>query len=348
MRFTSPEAAYEQGMGAFKAGEPELAIQALEYAADRNVFLAKYYLARVLSVANGPHVDHRRAYDIYREIVSKYRDVDPYLDYRAPFVARAFHELALYARFGNDDAGMVRDEERARRLLEYAASYFDDPSAQFELAKMNLSGGGDEAVRASGKHWLSTLAKKGHAGAQAFLADLFWRGKYLPQKPITALALITMARENASSGDRIWVEEIHHQIFCGTAPGIRKQAGGMVMKWRRRFRSDLSARHASDEFVASGRAIRACANGELLQAGSPGADLSSEKIWRDVDQATKGATSGQSGALRVDSWKTNETRARADGDLVDSKTVHTQTRVPSTSFGSAMGLGIKGGREKKR
>lgn len=333
MRFASPEAAYEQGMGAFKAGEPELAIEALEYAARNDVFLAKYYLARVLSKGKGAHLNQARAYEMYQEIVDHFPDVDPYLDYRAPFVARAFHELALYSSAGLDEIGLRPNENRARRLLEYAASYFDDANAQFELAKLNLTGQHSEADQASGKHWLSTLAKKGHAGAQAYLADLFWRGQFLPQRPITALALITMARDNAAPGDRIWIDEIHHQIFCGTPPTARQEAGSVVMKWRRRFRSDLSGRSTYGDQLLDGSAVRACSDGEVLEGDNFRKQPSNEDVWREIDQVAK-----RRNGSGIGEWS-DATQGAADSNRRGQQ--QARTRPGSKVFGSSMGLGFE-------
>ena len=78
------------------------------------------------------------------------------------------------------------DVEAADRALQRAALTFNDEDAQFELAKVLLRGEGPEITIAgfedlsgkieNGRHWLSRLSRSGHAGAQAFLADLMWRG----------------------------------------------------------------------------------------------------------------------------------------------------------------------------
>src|SRR3974390_2242383 len=47
--YRSPQDALEQGIGAFNGGYYEIAIPALEYAADAKLFLAPYYLARIYS-----------------------------------------------------------------------------------------------------------------------------------------------------------------------------------------------------------------------------------------------------------------------------------------------------------
>ena len=55
-----------------------------------------------------------------------------------------------------------------------------------------------------------------------------------------ALALITMAVENAPPHERIWIEDIYQNIFCGTSQGTRKQADGIVASGARCSRDPRS------------------------------------------------------------------------------------------------------------
>ena len=108
--------------------------------------------------------------------------------------------------------------------LREAAQFFRDEDAQFELAKLYLRGDGIESDVPYAKHWLSVLSQKGHAGAQAFLADLLWRGKYMKADPVRALALISVAVANAPPYERVWIEDIYQNIYCGAGAG-HPQAG---------------------------------------------------------------------------------------------------------------------------
>src|SRR4029079_16679604 len=85
------------------------------------------------------------------------------------------------------------------------------------------------------KHCLSVGTQKGHAGAQAFLADLLWRGKDMPADPVRALALISVAVANAPTSARGWLEDLYQTSGGGAAQGIRKQATGLVADWRTRY-----------------------------------------------------------------------------------------------------------------
>lgn len=233
IRFATPEAAYEQGLGAFRAGRPELAVSAFEFASEQEHLQAQYYIAKIYSNNNGGLTDHAKAFALYQRIVDKYAYIDPYYDFRSTFVARSFVALAGYYRTGVAAIKMPANPQAAADLLNHAATYFGDLEAQFELAKMSLAGEGlDEDVR-RGLHWLSSLARKNHAGAQAFLADLLWRGKYVGRDPAKALVYISLAVEGMSEQDRLWIEDVHQVIFCGSAPGAREKTGQMVANWRR-------------------------------------------------------------------------------------------------------------------
>jgi len=64
------------------------------------------------------------------------------------------------------------DTKQALVYFDHAASYFDDEDAQFELAKHYLAGDGVQAHTKFALNWLARLSKRGHAGAQAFLANV--------------------------------------------------------------------------------------------------------------------------------------------------------------------------------
>jgi len=114
------------------------------------------------------------------------------------------------------------------------------------------------------------LTEESYPGAQALLADLLWRGRYVKKDEKRALALISMAVENAPPHERIWIEDIYQNIFCGTSTGTRKQADGIVAVWRKMFsrpsgstdrRGGLAGREAQPQ--------RACGNGEMVDISRP-------------------------------------------------------------------------------
>lgn len=242
-QFRSREDALRQGMSAFNGGYYEIAVPALEFAAkddgspgsDEKRLVAEYYLARIYADNSGSRTDHAKAYKILQQIANDYADTDPDDDQLAPFVGRAITALAGYVRVGLPEIGLKPDPERAAEYLHHASVIFNDEDAQFELAKLQLNSDGKDSDIARAKHWLSVLSTKGHASAQAFLADLLWRGKYMEADPVKALALITVAVKNAPPHERVWIEDIYQKIYCGTGEGVRQQATGVVAGWADRY-----------------------------------------------------------------------------------------------------------------
>jgi len=261
-KYSSPRDALEQGIGAYNGGYYEIAIPALNYAAEAHLFLAPYYLARIYSDNNGSHTDHAKAYELYLRMAEEHTDVDPDDDQRAPYVAKAMTQIAGYLLTGLPEVGLNANSRIAAEYLREAAQFFRDEDAQFELAKLYLRGEGIESDVPYARHWLSVLSQKGHAGAQAFLADLLWRGKYMEADPVRALALISVAVVNAPPYERVWIEDIYQNIYCGTAHGIRKQATGLVADWRTRYGRKPDTRDTTGLGMLSTQVERTCRNGE--------------------------------------------------------------------------------------
>lgn len=276
-RFVSAEVALEQGIGAYKVGQIDLAIQALEAASEgegRTGFVGHYYLARVLADNSHRLTNHGRAYAIYLTIVDDNTDIDPEEDTRAPFVAKALVALAAYTKNGVTDLGLRPNPQRAAQFIHQAATVFSDEDAQFELAKLFLSGDGIDPDVRRAVHWLSVLSQRGHPGAQAYLADLYWRGKHVPQDQRRALILITLALEIAPTSERIWMEDIHQNVFCGTSEGTRKEAGGVVADWRQKYGRAIDEHSASGLPVA--RAARTCSDGRRVPYVARKADMAAD------------------------------------------------------------------------
>lgn len=279
--FASPEAAFEQGMGALRAGRADVALPALEHAAGKGFFLAEFYLARLFGDSTGPQVDHAKAYVIYQRLADEYADIDPDDDQRAPFVAKAFTALAGYLRSGITEIGLKPDPSRAAEYLHHAATFFNDHDAQFELAKLYLKGEGVAVDTKRAMHWLSVLTEMGHAGAQAFLADLYWQGKYVDRDPKRAYALVTVAVENAPSHERIWIEDIHQYIYCGVPESVRTEAQPLITVWRTRYGRPSAV---VDRF-GFGRLqrgpVRTCSNGEPVHIAAPGLSIQANNTKGD-------------------------------------------------------------------
>lgn len=267
LKFVSPEAALDHGLGAYRSGFYKLAEQALDYAADRGSLLGRYFLARLYADPAAPFTSHVKAYGLFRSIVDEHAariDVDD--DPRARYVGKSLTAVAGYVLRGLPEIGLKANAERAAGFLQEAATFFRDQDAQFELAKLYITGEGVQADGRKATHWLSTLSQAGHAGAQAFLADLYWRGKVgLPRDESRALALITLAVENAPANERIWIEDIYQGIYCGMSAGVRQQSEGMIASFRHRY-APRPGSEPQDTIGLAPRPVRTCSDGTPLPA----------------------------------------------------------------------------------
>ncbi len=274
-RYRSVAEALEQGISAYGSGYFEVAVDPLEYAASHNDFLAQYFLARIYADNSTARTDHAKAYMLYQRLADSYADIDPDDDRRAPFVAKTLTALAGYLRSGLTEIGLKPDPTRAAEYLHHAASFFNDEDAQFQLAKLILEGslvrGGaprDQAREKLAIHWLSTLTtERRHASAQALLGYLMWRGEHEPlirKDPQRALALVTVAAENAPAGERIWIEDYYQEIYCGISAGNRKKLDGMVASYRQQYGRPMDKRERSALGGLVPETERTCRDGEAV------------------------------------------------------------------------------------
>lgn len=264
--FVSPEAALEQGIGAYQAGFYSIALPALTCAAEHGLFYGQYHLARLYADSESPLLDHRRAYELYRGIVEKHAatiDVDD--DARSPYVGKAIAAYAGYWLRGLPEVGLQPNPEQAAFFLQQAATFFRNADAQFELAKLFLKGEGVPEDRRKALHWLKILTDEAHAGAQAFFADLLWRGKVVSKDEQRALALITVAVENAPASERLWIEYIYQSIYCGVPAATRKVADGLIANFRKHYapRGSPPERNTLDVSL-----MRTCVGGEEIKVPS--------------------------------------------------------------------------------
>ncbi|HEY1246133.1 MAG TPA: hypothetical protein VGF29_15010 [Hyphomicrobiaceae bacterium] len=272
--YSSAQAAIDGGLGAYQSGRREAAIAALTEAAARGdaseKFVAEFYLARIYSQNLGGGADHTKAFVLFRKLADENVNVDPETSQRAPFVAKALIALAGYVRAGIKEIDLPPNPARATDYLDHAAVFFGDKDAQYELARIYLGGDGSSDDVRRGLHYLSALTEESYAPAQAVLADLFWRGRYVKKDERRALALATMATEGAPAHERIWIEDAYATIFCASNPAAREEAGQLVARWRRMFAPPVG--EASSRMGLGARELlpeRQCASGEKVALGRP-------------------------------------------------------------------------------
>jgi TPR repeat protein len=151
-------------------------------------------------------------------------------DKRAPVVAAAFRYLSHLHRHGVASASIPANPAYAFDLLHHAASYFGDPQAQFELAKLLLAGEGVTKNSRAAAQWLYNASRKGHAPSQALLGEMMWRGNGVARAPGDGLGLLAIARRNASPEDRAWVSRMFETARSEALPAEILEANAFIVQ----------------------------------------------------------------------------------------------------------------------
>ena len=272
-----------KGLDAYRQGKYELAVPALDCVLRSEdglpKFYAEFYMGRISGDDTSGFVDHARAYALFQGLSDQHGGVDPDDVRRAPFVAKAITALAGYVRRGLPEIGLKPDLERAVEFIRHSATFFNEPDAQFELAKLHLTGAGVPLDVRLGLHYLQKLVQDSHAGAQAYLAEMYWNGRHVPLDHVRALAMSKLAIENASSSDRLWIEDGFQNFYCGTQPAERTRASTLTGQFRTTFARGQNLDRATPQLpqawgLGSRRDLglaRTCANGERIDMELRGA-----------------------------------------------------------------------------
>jgi TPR repeat protein len=131
--------AFRSGANALKLGEKAKAISSLQYAAEKGHAVAQWKLGRMYAEGDGVPRDDLRAFDYFSRIADSHADESPQMP-QARIVAYAFVQLGHYYLEGIPNSTVKADPERAREMFSYAASYFGDADAQYQLARLISTG----------------------------------------------------------------------------------------------------------------------------------------------------------------------------------------------------------------
>ncbi len=166
-----------------KNGKSKEAASTLEYAAEQGDHAAQWKLGKMYETGDGVAKDPAAAVRFYSKIVENYSDAQPgSADWQ--FTGNAMVVLGRYYRDGVPEAGLRKDRSEAIIMFTTAATYFDHPDAQFELARMYLDDGVGEGDAIQAARMLKLASDQGHAGAHALLGQLLFEGEYLRRDPV--------------------------------------------------------------------------------------------------------------------------------------------------------------------
>jgi len=119
--------------------------RAFEFAASKGHAMAQWKLARMYSEGNGLPRDDLKAFEFYKAIVDAHGEDSPDMP-QARFVSSALVALGSYYLSGIPNSRIRPDQGRAAEMFQYAATYFGDSDAQYNLGRLYLDGGAERPV----------------------------------------------------------------------------------------------------------------------------------------------------------------------------------------------------------
>jgi TPR repeat protein len=236
LRHLTPFQAFRIGAQALRAGDTKSGILSLEYAAASGHPIAQWKLGRMYADGDGVKQSDLKAFGYFREVADAYADEAPGTP-RARFVSNAFVALGCYYLDGIPNSSIKSDPDRAREMFTYAASYFGDADAQYQLGRMYAEGtGGVKDVRQAAR-WLQLAATKGQYQAQALLGAILFKGDAVPRQAARGLMWLTLARD-AATPQETWIVELQKQAFNEASDQDRAAALAFIERWIRGGRKE--------------------------------------------------------------------------------------------------------------
>ncbi len=221
--------AFQSGTKALRAGDTQAGLSALEYASTNGHLIATWKLGRMYAEGDGVKHDDLRAFDYFRSIADSHAD-EASDGPQAPFVANAFVALGTYYLDGIPNSTVKPDADRAREMFSYAAIYFGDRDAQYNLARMYLDGSGGLKDPKQAVRWLLVAARKGQYQAQAVLGGMLFRGDYVTRQAPRGLMWLTLARDAATPRET-WITDLYAAAVKQASEDDRAVALVYLERW---------------------------------------------------------------------------------------------------------------------
>ena len=202
----SAREAFVNAAQSLRAGETEKGLTSLQYAAEHGHTAAQWKLGRMYAAGEGVPRNDRRAFDYFSRIADSHAEDSPNTPH-ARFVANAFVQLGHYYLKGIPNSEVKADRARAREMFTYAASYFGDADAQYNLARLYLDGIGTARDSRQALRWLSLSAGKGQHRAQALLGSVLFKGEIVPRLGARGLMWLMLASDSDGPEDQ-WIRDL--------------------------------------------------------------------------------------------------------------------------------------------
>jgi hypothetical protein len=205
------------------------ALSSLQYAAEGGHPVAQWKLGQMYATGDGVAQDDLRAFDYFSKIANAHAEDSPSAP-QAAIIANAFVALGRYYLDGIPNTRVKADPERAREMFSYAASYFGNADAQYNLARLYLDGVGIPKDPKYGVRWLGLAAQKGQHQAQALLGQMLFNGVNLQRQAARGLMWLTLARDSATT-DETWIKESYNAALAKASENDRAMAPQMLERW---------------------------------------------------------------------------------------------------------------------
>jgi TPR repeat protein len=221
--FASVRDALRSGMRDYNAGDKASAVRALEFAAVQGDTLAQWKLGRMYAAGDGVPHDDLKAFEYFSKIADGHAEQSPdALD--AGVVSNAFVALGVYFLEGIPGTYVRQNAARAHEMFSYAASWFGDADAQYNLARLYLDGRGVAANPRMAARWLNLAAEKGHIASQAVLGHMLLTGEGVPRQRALGLMWLTLARDAADPSRDPWIADLYDQAIASASASDRQNA----------------------------------------------------------------------------------------------------------------------------
>ena len=217
-----------RGSGSTADGiEKAKALTALQYAADQGHIAAQWKVGRMYAAGDGVPQDDQRAFIYFSQIANTHPDETPGTA-QARIVANAFVALGRYYLTGIPNSTVVQDTARAREMFAYAASYFGDADAQYQLGRLYLDGTPSDPHQAA--RWFQLAATKGDCRAEAVLGDMLFQGQKVPRQAARGLMWLTLSKECAGP-EEAWIKPLVDNAFHRASDDERAMALVYLEGW---------------------------------------------------------------------------------------------------------------------
>lgn len=231
VKYGSAREALRTGMRDYNAGDKLGAAVALEYAAGQGHTLALWKLGRMYADGDGVQHDDLKAFEYFSKLADQHADESPDSP-NATVVSSAFVALGTYFLDGIQGTYVSANPSRAVEMFSYAASYFSDSNAQYNLARLYMEGTGVKQDARQAARWFNLAAEKGHHPSQALLGHLLINGQGVPRQRAKGLMWLTLAHEAAgdSSKDQ-WIANLYEEAFAASDDSDRKLALALLEQY---------------------------------------------------------------------------------------------------------------------